>query len=409
MRITLLSLGLLVSLASVSPASADGKRGLALRGGRETNRKLRKLKSGSSSSGATGGSSGSGATGGSSGSGSGSGKGGGSGSGKGGGSGGSGATGGSGSGKGGKGGKGSGGGGTGDSSDMKGKFFVWSNESSQRTAGCATRGDVGTTDLENTNWIELFQGGDQCSSDCECASGCCSLFWVNICVPSDMEKMTCMGDGFDLGQAIPEEPEVSLELKETEPATTELAVVETDPTPELFQFPPMDAVVPNPRSAKCSSDSDCILSEIFCHTTGCVCMASPKNADTLSCPEDNIKGYCLYDNPCLDQEAVCVEGICEATAAPTAAPTISPSPTNAPTAGPRPILPFEADNCDISQPVYDFEKRGPPSFGADECQSSCQCASGCCAWYWAFICVDDTNYTNLQCVTSDHQVSRSSP
>ena len=63
-------------------------------------------------------------------------------------------------------------------------------EIESRLANCLERGNTATIDpkaIGGTSWLSLVSGGNQCTSDCECASGCCGWFWVNICVNPSMQ------------------------------------------------------------------------------------------------------------------------------------------------------------------------------------------------------------------------------
>lgn len=63
-------------------------------------------------------------------------------------------------------------------------------EIESRLANCAVRGNTATVEpkaISGTSWLSLVSGGNLCTSDCDCASGCCGWFWVNICVEPSMQ------------------------------------------------------------------------------------------------------------------------------------------------------------------------------------------------------------------------------
>jgi len=60
-----------------------------------------------------------------------------------------------------------------------------------RIANCAVRGNTLTIQPKAVNdWSSLVMGGNLCESNCDCASGCCGWFWVNMCVNPSMQVCT---------------------------------------------------------------------------------------------------------------------------------------------------------------------------------------------------------------------------
>ena len=60
-----------------------------------------------------------------------------------------------------------------------------------RIGNCAVRGNTLTIQPKAVNdWSSLVMGGNLCESDCDCASGCCGWFWVNMCVDPSMQVCT---------------------------------------------------------------------------------------------------------------------------------------------------------------------------------------------------------------------------